>query len=247
MCVGGWQKHGLGFRVTGRGQRGYTWCVPWQRCRRMGRNPVLRSIAAIHPLLAFHQQWESCGSLLDASGWRAHGGWQQWHRGASPVPPGSPAWRELCSSRGSLRAHSPPKSGLRTTLRPPPPSPPCPAPVSRTVTAPGCCSGSVSPQAALAPADRHTDGLLVTCAPSRAWIPALHSPPRFSNANVAFDVHVFILQQKRDPALDRRSTVPTAALQQELPSCSLTRSQRFVIFEEITNLKVFGFGAAIAA
>lgn len=78
-------------------------------------------------------------------------------------------------------------------------------------------------------------------------MPALHSPPCFSNANVAFDVHVFILQQERDPALDRRSTAPTAALQQELPSCSLTPSQRFVIFEEITNLKVFGFGAAIAA
>lgn len=166
-----------------------------------------------------------------------------------PCPSCSSAWRELCSSRGiylrELIHPQNPGSGQHCCHHLP--APPCPAPVSHTVTAPGCCRGSVSPQAALAPADRHTDGLRVTCAPSRVWIPALRSPPRFSNANAAFDVHVFILQQKRDPALDKRSTVPTAALQQELPSCSLTPSQRFVIFEEITNLKVFGFGAAIAA
>lgn len=165
-----------------------------------------------------------------------------------PCPSCSSAWRELCSSRGISVSSFTPKiraqdNTAATTSQPLP----CPAPVSHSVTAPGCCRGSVSPQAALAPADRHTDGLRVTCAPSRVWIPALRSPPRFSNANAAFDVHVFILQQKRDPALDKRSTVPTAALQQELPSCSLTPSQRFVIFEEITNLKVFGFGAAIAA
>lgn len=168
----------------------------------------------------------SCGTLLDAPGASLFslpmGVGSGAHPGASPV---------------SVSSFTP-KSGLRITLRPPPPSPPSCHSLSLPLGA------AVSPQAALAPADRHTDRLRVTCAPSRVFIPALHSPPCFSNANVAFDVHVFILEQERDAALD---TVPTAALQQELPSCSLTPSQRFVIFEEITNLKVFGFGAAIAA
>jgi len=96
-------------------------------------------------------------------------------------------------------------------------------------------------------ADGRADCPRVTCARKRGLIVALGSPACFPNANVAFDGQVFILQQKQNPALDKHRPVPSTVLQQELPSCSLTRYQRFVIFEEITNLKVFGFGAAIAA
>lgn len=81
----------------------------------------------------------------------------------------------------------------------------------------------------------------------RGLITALDSPACFPNANAPFAVRVFIFQQKQNPAPDKRSSAPATVLQQELPSCSLTSYQRFVIFEEITNLKVFGFGAAIAA
>lgn len=222
-------------RVRERGQRGYPWCVP----------PI--------PTLpvAFHQQWESCGTLLETSGWRAREGWEQCPPWGQPCP----SWQP--SVEGAVQPGQAPEglselilpqnlgSGQHCGHRP------AAAPVL-----PQCHALSLPLGAAAAPCPRRLRWLLQTdtrtvctspCAPSRAWIPALHSPPCFSNANVAFDVHVFILQQKRDPALDKRSTVPTAALQQELPSCSLTRSQRFVIFEEITNLKVFGFGAAIAA
>lgn len=156
------------------------------------------------------------------------------HRGASPVPPGSLGRLQRVSV-----SSFPPKIWAQDNT------------AATTCQPPRCHALSLPLGAAAAPCPRRllqTHGRShVTCAPSRVRMPALHSPPCFSNANVAFDVHVFILQQERDPALDRRSTAPTAALQQELPSCSLTPSQRFVIFEEITNLKVFGFGAAIAA
>lgn len=87
------------------------------------------------------------------------------HHGASPVPPGSPAWRELCSlgrlQRVSASSFTP-KIWARDSTAATAPQPPLSCPSATAATAPGCCSGSVSPQAALAPADRHTDGLHVT-------------------------------------------------------------------------------------
>lgn len=86
----------------------------------------------------------------------------------------------------------------------------------------GCCTSSVSLRAMMPAADRHADCLRVTCAQKRGLIRVVDFPACFSNANVAFDVRVFILQLQQNPALDKRSTVPTTVLQQELPSCSLT-------------------------
>lgn len=69
------------------------------------------------------------------------------------------------------------------------------------------------------------------CCRQTCWLPAsylhleigfLDSPACFSNANVACDVHVFILQQKQNPALDKHSIALSTVSQQELLSCSLT-------------------------
>lgn len=61
----------------------------------------------------------------------------------------------------------------------------------------------------------------------------MHTSSFFSKSRISFWTNTF-------PALN-------TVLQQQCLSCSLSQYQHFVISGEITNLKVFGFSAAIAA